>query len=833
MEGLVDLLDAQDVAPGRLLELEADEGANEARALGAARLHLVLQLLDLLHARLRLARLRGVGAEALHEALELADLLLGGGVLGVVALLVLVLLVDEVGVAARVLGDGLVIDIGDRRRDRVEEVAIVRDEHERAFELVHQERLEPADGIEIEMVGGLVEEQHVGLAEEHLGDENAQLVAGGQAAHLVAVLVGGDAETLEQLGGLALGHVAVLLGDGALELAQADTDLVGDLADQEGFLFVQGLPQALVAHHDGVEDALVVVLEVVLLEDAEAHAAGDGDPPRVGLLEAREHLDERRFPRAVGPGEAVALAGIELHRDVLEEDLGTEAFGEVFEQDHGEARLARSGRFRAALGTRGQPGQNAGRVHPSSLAPGMLLAGRYRIERELGRGAMGAVYVVTHVNTGATLALKVMLDSLFLEEDRAERFRREARAASLVRSDHVVRITDADTAPELGGAPFLVMDLLEGENLDQRIERDGPLSPAETIAVMRDIGRALDRAHDAGVVHRDLKPENIFLQRRDDGTTTVKLLDFGISKIMQDDSLASSSGGAILGTPLYMAPEQVRSGTQVGPATDVWSVGMLAVEMLTGESYWKAPTAFDLMMAIVAPERPGPSKRFPNLGLAFDAWFQRSCAASPDDRWPRAGEQASALAQALVADGARPLVRDPQAAPAAATARTSIDGMAATLGTLTQPSAPALLAASASSIPGPLSASARAARPRRALAAAVAALVPAVLVLSIVRVWPHPPTTTAPPVSSERTEVASTATEPASLPTSALAAPPHESADSSVTASLPVAALASASSSGPSSAKPPHAGGPGKHLAPPSSATPARPPSRDLFDTPN
>jgi hypothetical protein len=324
-------------------------------------------------------------------------------------------------------------------------------------------------------------------------------------------------------------------------------------------------------------------------------------------------------------------------------------------------------------------------VHPSILAPGTLLAGRYRVVREVGRGAMGAVYVVTHVNTGATLALKVMLDSVFLEQERGERFRREARAASLVQSDHVVRITDADFAPELGGAPFLVMELLEGENLEQRMVRDGPLSPDETVAVLRDVARALDRAHAAGVVHRDLKPENVFLQRRDDGTKLVKLLDFGISKILQEETLTSSTGGVILGTPLYMAPEQVRAGTPVGPATDVWSIGMLAVEMLTGESYWQAATAFDLMMAIVAPERVAPSLRWPQLGRGFDAWFLRSCAPSPEQRWPRAGEQVKALADALYFDRAAPTLRDPlatsgesRASGEAASAVYSVDGVSDT-----------------------------------------------------------------------------------------------------------------------------------------------------------
>jgi serine/threonine-protein kinase len=195
-----------------------------------------------------------------------------------------------------------------------------------------------------------------------------------------------------------------------------------------------------------------------------------------------------------------------------------------------------------------------------TLAPGTVVGGRYRIVREVGRGGMGVVYVVEHVNTGGLLAMKLMLDGTAMIGDRAARFRREARASARITSEHVVKVTDADTAPELDGAPFLVMELLDGIDLEKLLMARGRLSPRETIDILSQVARALDKAHAAGVVHRDLKPENVFLHKREDGTEVVKVLDFGISKILgrgNDMSVASmTSSTEIMGTPLYMAPEQ-------------------------------------------------------------------------------------------------------------------------------------------------------------------------------------------------------------------------------------------------------------------------------------
>jgi eukaryotic-like serine/threonine-protein kinase len=289
-------------------------------------------------------------------------------------------------------------------------------------------------------------------------------------------------------------------------------------------------------------------------------------------------------------------------------------------------------------------------VAQKALAPGSIVAGRYRIVREIGRGGMGAVYVVEHVNTGGQWALKVMLSG-HLDYQKAARFKREARASAKVTSEHVVKVTDADTAPELSDAPFLVMELLDGEDLEQRLEKSGPLPPGEVIEIMTQVARGLDRAHSVGVIHRDLKPENVYLHRRDDGTTIVKLLDFGISKLLADqETTAVTKTSDIFGTPLYMSPEQAGGKHDaVGPATDVWAIALLTFRILTGQIYWTGDTVPTLILQIVSPHRDLPSARHPSLGPAFDRWFLKSLADDPSDRYQSVGEQVAALTAALSA----------------------------------------------------------------------------------------------------------------------------------------------------------------------------------------
>lgn len=265
---------------------------------------------------------------------------------------------------------------------------------------------------------------------------------------------------------------------------------------------------------------------------------------------------------------------------------------------------------------------------------------------------MGVVYGVKHLNTGETLALKALLAHTGEQEDILERFKREMRAPALIKSEHVVRITDADVSPELNGALFLVMELLNGADLDRLIQKRGPFSPEECVWLLGQAARALDKAHTAGIVHRDLKPENLFLHRREDGGLIVKLLDFGIARLSDRDMGARESkvtkSGAILGTPMYLSPEQAMGEPEeVGPHSDVWAMGLIAFELLVGKTYFQGEGVTRLIGQICFQPLPPASARGSTLGPTFDRWFERSCTRDYKVRWPSVGAQIAALAEAL------------------------------------------------------------------------------------------------------------------------------------------------------------------------------------------
>jgi predicted Ser/Thr protein kinase len=280
-----------------------------------------------------------------------------------------------------------------------------------------------------------------------------------------------------------------------------------------------------------------------------------------------------------------------------------------------------------------------------------IIAGRYRPLRELGRGGMGVVYVVEHVHTGDQLALKLLHGRAASDANSIERFKREARASARIKSENVVKVLDADVAPELGGAPFLVMELLDGSDLQKQSEQRGPLPAGEIFAHLTQVARALDRSHSMGIIHRDLKPENLFLHHREDGSVVVKVLDFGISKFMDGDLAGAgmTHTGAVMGTPLYMAPEQAHGRvTQIGPCTDVWAIGLIALHLITGEIYWTAGTLAELMVQIISDPPPyNPRLRWTWLPPGFDDWFARSTARDPTKRFGSVGEQVAALGVAL------------------------------------------------------------------------------------------------------------------------------------------------------------------------------------------
>jgi serine/threonine protein kinase len=242
---------------------------------------------------------------------------------------------------------------------------------------------------------------------------------------------------------------------------------------------------------------------------------------------------------------------------------------------------------------------------PEQRLVGAVVAGKYRIRRVIGAGSMGIVCEAEHLEIGKRLAIKVIDASLAGMSEIARRFHQEARAASLVESEHIVQVYDVGTDDELG--LYLVMELLTGEDLAARMARERPLPADAAVRIALQVARALAKAHEAGVVHRDLKPANIFLSEREEDEPRVKILDFGISKVIDasraESGLALTRAGTVVGTPLYMSPEQAR-GEAVDEKTDVWALGLVLYEMLAGRpAYPELPTyeAFIIHLALHPP----------------------------------------------------------------------------------------------------------------------------------------------------------------------------------------------------------------------------------------
>jgi eukaryotic-like serine/threonine-protein kinase len=236
----------------------------------------------------------------------------------------------------------------------------------------------------------------------------------------------------------------------------------------------------------------------------------------------------------------------------------------------------------------------------SPVQEGDLLAGKYRVEKVLGFGGMGVVVSAFRGDLEQRVAVKFLSEAAAERPDAAERFRREARAAAKIRSEHVARVLDVGTLES--GQPFMVMEYLEGNDIADELRRFTYLPIIEAVEFILQAIEALAEAHAAGVVHRDLKPGNLFLARRADGSRRVKVLDFGISKALGGSSveeLSLTKTAALIGSPLYMAPEQMRSAKDVDTRADIWSLGAMLYEMLTGQSPYTGESIPQLCAALL------------------------------------------------------------------------------------------------------------------------------------------------------------------------------------------------------------------------------------------
>lgn len=292
--------------------------------------------------------------------------------------------------------------------------------------------------------------------------------------------------------------------------------------------------------------------------------------------------------------------------------------------------------------------------------PNLILGGKYRLVKPIGRGGMGSVWQAEHVEWKAPIALKLVnLPSRHennadnLDEALKQRFLSEVKTAAAIRSPHVVQILDHGIDPTLC-QPYIAMELLDGETLESRLVRRGRLEASETVQLLSQVAKALTRLHEANVVHRDLKPSNVFIVHND-GEDLAKLLDFGIAKVATDalDQRPLTETGEQLGTPFYMSPEQIRGMRDVDFRADIWAFGVIGFECLTGVRPFQGSTLGDLSLKICAEPIVNPS-HFAAVPRSFDDWFQRCVHRERELTFGSAREAAEALKVALRAHGERP-----------------------------------------------------------------------------------------------------------------------------------------------------------------------------------
>jgi eukaryotic-like serine/threonine-protein kinase len=286
-----------------------------------------------------------------------------------------------------------------------------------------------------------------------------------------------------------------------------------------------------------------------------------------------------------------------------------------------------------------------GRRAELSALVGQTIAGKYHIERLVGSGGMGAVYEALNLSINKRVALKFLFRDDAIDSDSAARFQREAEAASAVNSAHIVQIFDAGTSEH--GRPYLVMELLEGADLRHRLKRAGRLPLEEVVVIAKQLLRALGRAHAAGIVHRDLKPDNIFICPRDDDPLFVKVLDFGISKVVSAHADTLTRRGTVLGTAHYMSPEQAQAFSDVDGRADLFSLGAIMYEALAGRPPHIGKTFEAVLIHVCTTAADDIREHAPNVPEAIAQVIAKSIERDRDHRYQSAHEFALALEQCV------------------------------------------------------------------------------------------------------------------------------------------------------------------------------------------
>ena len=268
------------------------------------------------------------------------------------------------------------------------------------------------------------------------------------------------------------------------------------------------------------------------------------------------------------------------------------------------------------------------------MRAGDVIKEKYELTRLAGAGGMGEVFEAVNVRIDRKVAVKLLRADLTSDSRVVERFLREARSAGQVGSEHIVEILDSDETDE--GVPFLVMEYLEGEDLGRVLYREGPLEPQRAISLVLQACKGLAAAHKKGIIHRDVKPANLFLTHREDGSEWIKVLDFGIAKFRGPISAEDASltvTGSTVGTPRYMAPEHLREAKSVDERADVFSVGVILYEALTGDHPFNADTFADLIIQMVTVGPTPPSQLRRGLDTELDAIVLRALECDVSDRF--------------------------------------------------------------------------------------------------------------------------------------------------------------------------------------------------------
>jgi eukaryotic-like serine/threonine-protein kinase len=296
--------------------------------------------------------------------------------------------------------------------------------------------------------------------------------------------------------------------------------------------------------------------------------------------------------------------------------------GAVLGAEHGGARMSAESPFRG----------------------GEMVAGKYRITRRLGAGGMGMVFAADHVDLGRPVALKVLLPETAANEAGITRLLREARAAARLTSPHVAKVLDVGRLDS--GVPYLVMELLEGQDLQEVLTERGKLSVSDAADYLLEACEALAEAHRAGIVHRDLKPANLFLTTDAYGERCVKLLDFGVSKVQTPEAtgdIGLTGSGTLLGSPAYMSPEQMRAPRDVDHRSDIWALGAILFELVSGRVAWTGETLSEICVKVASDPAPRLRSVAPDAPKELDAIVARCLEKDPARRYQQVSDLALAL----------------------------------------------------------------------------------------------------------------------------------------------------------------------------------------------